>query len=216
MRILSTNLSIPQTIIWNEKEEQTGFYKKPVTGPVFLGFLGVNNDCVIDTVHHGGIEKACYIYSYDHYDFWKTKYPNLNFEYGMFGENLTVENLDESKIFIGDTYRIGEALIQVSQPRQPCYKLGIRFEDINIITEFVNAPFPGIYIRVLEEGFVKVGDKAIRISEEQNSFSVAELYALIYSKTPDMTQIEKALNDEFLSDGVKKYIIRKFYPENNN
>jgi len=216
MRVISTNLSVSQTIFWNGKEEQTGIYKKAVPHPIFVGFNGVNKDCVVDTVHHGGLEKACYIYSYDHYNFWKSKFPNLNFEFGIFGENITVEGLDESKIFIGETFRLGEALIQISQPRQPCYKLGIRFEDKSIINEFIQAPFPGIYVRVLEEGFVKVGDQSEKIFEEPDSFTVAELYSLIYSKSPDMKMVETALEAKFLAESVKKYLKRKFYTEENN
>jgi len=129
MDIISTNIGSPVLVEWNGQQIETGIYKYSTHSPIFLGEEDVFEDHVINRKYHGGPDKACYLYSANHYPFWKDKFPKLDWQWGMFGENLTVEGLDESKVKIGDVYRIGTAVVQVSQPRQPCFKLGIRFED---------------------------------------------------------------------------------------
>ena len=167
MKVISTNISESKTILWKGKEEQTGIYKKSVP-EIFLGKSDVVNDSVIERKYHGGIDKACYLYSTDHYDFWKEKYPNLNWHFGMFGENISVEGLNEKELYIGDTLKIGEAIIQVSEPRMPCYKLGYRFGTQKMIKEFTQSTFCGVYTRVLQEGFVKPDDELILIDKKSN------------------------------------------------
>jgi len=134
MKIISTNISNPKMVIWKNREVVTGIYKEPVDHAITLEKTDVKGDHVIDRRYHGGEDKACYLYSADHYPFWKERYPSLNWQYGMFGENLTVKGLEEEKINIGDTYKVGTAIVQVAQPRQPCFKLGIKFEDQSAIS----------------------------------------------------------------------------------
>lgn len=215
MKIISINIGKPQIITVNDKEELTGYFKKPVNQSAFLGIDGVKNDTVIDKIHHGGKDKACYLYSCNHYNFWKKKYANLNWDFGMFGENLTIEGLDESQLRIGDVYSIGDALIQVSQPRQPCYKMGIKFNDPNIVPEFRDAPYPGVYVRVLKEGHVNNGDEFHLTASDKNAHSVLEIYELLYQTNPDKNEIQKAMKNEFLSDSAKKYLIEKQKPQLN-
>jgi MOSC domain-containing protein YiiM len=152
MHVVSTNVGDAVTITFNGKEVHTGIFKHPVSGPIRLGKEDVEGDSVIDRRHHGGLDKACYLYSADHYPFWRGLYPHLDWQWGMFGENLTVAGLDESELRIGDTFRIGTAIVQVSQPRQPCFKHGVRFGDPDAVKKFIEAEKPGVYVRVLEEG----------------------------------------------------------------
>ena len=155
MKIISTNIGNPTTFLWNGKHEKTGIYKYPTSESLFLGKTDVDKDTVIDRKHHAGEHKACYLFSSDYYGYWKNLYPQLNWDWGMFGENLTVEGMDESKIRIGDVYKIGAALVQVSQPREPCYKLGIRVGNQEILKQFIDYGHPGTYVRILVEGQVK-------------------------------------------------------------
>src|SRR5665811_846906 len=127
MKIISTNIGEARTINWKNREVKTGIFKFPVNEPIFLGKENVENDNVIDRRYHGGIDKACYLYSAEHYNYWQKKYPKLEMPWGMFGENLTVEGLHEATINIGDIFKIGETVVQATQPRQPCFKLEFRF-----------------------------------------------------------------------------------------
>jgi len=178
MKVLSVNIGELQEISFRGKTELSGYFKKQIHQPIFLGKTGVQNDSVFDRVNHGGENKACYLYSFDHYAFWKIKYPHLNWNYGIFGENITVEGMDESKLKIGDEIRIGDAIVQVTQPRIPCYKMGIRFNDQSIIKEFYDNPYPGFYVRVLKEGYVKEEDELIILKSDPESLSVTEKFKL--------------------------------------
>lgn len=161
-------------------------------------------------LHHGGIDKACYMYSFDHYAFWQKLYPNLDWKNGMFGENITVENLNEAEIKIGDVFKIGTAVVPVTQPRQPCYKLGIKFENQKIVDEFRNSPYPGVYLRIWEEGFVTKNNEFQLIKTNNNALSVLEVFQLIYAKNPKKEVLEKALVDVYLAENVKNYLNNKF------
>lgn len=210
MNIVSVNRSEPRTITINGRDEVTGYFKKPVNESLYLMPEGVQHDHVADLVHHGGADKACYLYSFDHYPFWKERYPDLDWRFGMFGENLTVENLDERKIHIGDTFRAGTAVIQVSQPRQPCYKMSYQFNDPKMADHFRKESCPGIYVRVLKAGTVSAGDELVALSVNENSLTVAEIFRLIYDMTPEQTTLDRALADPLLAGSVKKYLRNKF------
>jgi MOSC domain-containing protein YiiM len=206
MQIISTNIGQPETIEWRGQKVQTGIYKFSVDSSIFLGDEDVENDHVLDRRYHGGIDKACYLYSADHYPFWQNKFPDQDWKWGMFGENLTVEGLDESEIRIGDQYKIGEALVQVSQPRQPCFKLGVRFGDQSVVDEFWESPFPGVYVRVLQSGNVKKGDEIILIDRAPDSLSVAQVFSIFRSNRTNKELILKAIAEPFLADSCRKDI----------
>ncbi|MGB5364110.1 MAG: MOSC domain-containing protein [Aureibaculum sp.] len=176
MKVVSVNIGEKRTIQWRKKVVETGIFKYPSDTPIFLDKEDVLNDAVVDRKHHGGIEKAVYGYSENYYEFWRQLYPNLNWNYGMFGENLTITNLDETKIYVGNIYKIGEANIEVTKPREPCYKLGIRFNDPAIIKQFWNSTKSGIYFKVLQPGFVDKNDKLILIKEAVNTTTIADVY----------------------------------------
>ncbi len=209
MKIVSVNISKPQHIEYNGRQELTGYFKNPVGHPVRLTPEGVSGDHVSDRQHHGGADKACYLYSVDHYDFWKQQYPDLPWNFGMFGENLSVAGLDESAVHIGDVLQAGTALLQVSQPRQPCYKLGLRFRDAGMIKNFRNAPYPGIYTRVLQEGQVKKGDEMVQ-TDRGSDFSIAEVFHLLYHGEDNPGRIGVLLENIWLPEKVKNYLRKKY------
>ena len=138
MKIKSTNIGQEKTLEWKGKTITTGICKKPVEGPILLDSFIVKGDFIKDKKHHGGIDKACYTYGENYYDYWKCLYPDLDWTYGMFGENLTISDLDESQILIGDIYKVGEAIIQVSQPRQPCNTFAAWFQSTEVIKRFID------------------------------------------------------------------------------
>lgn len=210
MKIISTNLATPTTFIWNGKEEQTGIFKKPVTEPLFLDTNNVSNDTVIDRVHHAGVNKACYLFASDHYLYWKALYPDLDWNWGMFGENLTVEGLDEASIRVGNIYKLGTALIQVSQPREPCFKLGVRFGTQDVLRQFIDHKKPGTYVRILEKGNVKTGDVLELQEQSENELTIQQFYELLYMRNKPKELIELFMSNpsvpQYKKDRYKKYL----------
>lgn len=206
MQIISTNIAQPTTIQWRGQEVLTGIYKYAVDTPIFLNTEDVDNDHVLDRRYHGGVDKACYLYSSDHYPFWKDKFPELKWEWGMFGENLTVKGLIESVVRIGDRFQIGGAIVQVSQPRQPCFKLGVRFGDQKVVDDFWNLPFPGVYVRVLQPGNVAKGDRLTLLESNQDSLSVSQVFSIFRSNRTDINLIKKAIDEPFLAESCRKDI----------
>ena len=196
MKIIATNIAKPTTIVWNGKTQTTGIYKYPTKEGIYLNKEEVKGDEVSDRKHHGGIFKACYLFSEDHYAYWQNLYPNLDFNYGIFGENLTVKGLDETKISVGDIYKIGTALVQVTQPREPCFKLGIRFGTQAILKQFIKHARPGTYVRVLEEGLIKPGDKMILEQAATNSLTTTQLFSLLFAKQKDQSQLALIVNND--------------------
>ncbi len=210
MRIISTNLGTSTSFIWNGKEEQTGIFKKPVSQPLFLNTNDVSDDTIIDRVHHAGINKACYLFASDNYPYWKKLYPDLDWDWGMFGENLTIEGLDESTLRVGDIYKIGTAVVQVSQPREPCYKLGIRFGTQDILRQFIDHNRPGTYIRVLEEGEVKTGDSLELIEQSQNTLTTRQFYELMFMREKPKELLALFMNNpsvpQYKKERYKKFL----------
>ena len=196
MQIISTNIAKPTTFIWNGKEETTGIFKKPTDQPIYLTKNDVVNDEVSDRLHHGGFYKACYIFSAEQYPYWKSLYPELDWGWGMFGENLTVADFDENDVFLGDIYKVGEATVQVSQYREPCYKFGYKFGSQRVIKQFIEHGFGGTYLSILEEGHVAVNDKYTLLERTQHKLSVASLFHLVYAKEKEQELVKIAANSK--------------------
>ena len=176
MIVISVNIGEKKTINYKGRIIETGIFKKPVNHPIFLGEEDVENDAVIDRRYHGGIDQAVYAYSKNHYKYWKELYPNLDWNYGMFGENLTISNLEETEIQVGNTYKLGEALLEVTKPRQPCMKLGLVFGTQKILKQFWNSTKSGIYFKVLQTGNVAVNDELVLIKKREGSLTISEVY----------------------------------------
>ena len=210
MQVLSTNIGNLTKINWNGKELSTGIFKHPTSSPLVLEIEKVAKDSIADRKVHGGIYKACYLFSAEHYPYWKNRYPDLDWNWGMFGENLSVSGMDESEIRIGDTYKIGSALVQISQPREPCFKLGIRFGTQQILKEFIDYGFPGTYVKILEEGQVSSRDRLTLIQPSVNLLTVQQFFKLLYTKEKDEKIIRLAIENlalpEYKRERLKKYL----------
>jgi MOSC domain-containing protein YiiM len=204
MKVVSTNIARPRQISWKGKMEYTGIYKEAVSEPIYLGKKEVRGDTIVHARVHGGIDKACYLFSTDQYNYWKEKYPDLDWGWGMFGENLSVSGLDESMLRIGDVLQIGHALAEVSEPREPCYKLGIKFGNQEIIREFVTHGYPGTYVRILEEGLVAQGDAVLLVRQSDNPLTVKAFFELRYMQEKDPDMLKMALDNPALSSRKKE------------
>ena len=208
MKIISTNIAKPRTVSWRGRQIQTGIYKEPTNMPIFLGKEDVANDTVIDRKHHGGEFKACYLFGADYYEDWKKKYPELDWNWGMFGENLTVEGLEENQLQIGAVYNLGEAVVQITEPRQPCYKLGIKFGTQKVIVEFLEYGHPGTYVRILQEGNVAKGDTLKLQKAGPNALNVAQFNTLVNQKIKDKELVSLAIaNDSIRQE--KRELLKK-------
>jgi MOSC domain-containing protein YiiM len=210
MKVVSVNRSVPREIIFQGKTEKTGYYKEPVASAINLTKNGVENDHVADLVHHGGIHKACYIYSLEHYDYWKPHPALSDGSFGVFGENITALGMREADTHIGDVFSIGTAEVEISQPRQPCYKMGLRFGDPEMVQRFRLGPHPGFYVRVVREGTAAAGDAIERIHHHRDALTLTEVFALLYAQHPNPEHLRRALDEPLLAPNVKQYLEKKF------
>jgi len=176
MKIIATNLGEKKEVIWKGKPMITGIFKFSVDTPIFLDTEDVKGDTICDRKHHGGIDQAVYAYSEKHYEYFKKLHPDLDWQLGMFGENLTMDDLDETNIHVGDTFKVGETILEVTKPRQPCKTLGVRFSDMKIVKQFWNSTFSGVYFKVLQTGFVKTGDIFYQIKSCPENPTIAAVY----------------------------------------
>ena len=204
MKVISTNIAQPTTFIWNAKEVTTGIYKKPTNGSIYLGKTDVKGDTVSNRKVHGGEFKACYLFSADQYRYWQELYPHLEWTFGMLGENLTVKGLDEQQLFIGDIYKLGNALVQITQPREPCFKFAYKFGSNAVLQQFINHGFSGTYVKVLEEGDVNIDDTFQLVEHQPNGITVFQLFELLYAENKNKAHIESLLNNNALPENLKK------------
>jgi MOSC domain-containing protein YiiM len=210
MKILSVNIGAERTIQWKKETYTTGIFKEPVEGSIFLDNRGVSGDHINNLKVHGGIDKACYAYGENYYDYWKGLYPELKWTYGMFGENLTVSDVDETEILIGDIYKIGDAIVQVSQPRQPCNKFAAKFGSTELIRQFIDYEHPGIYFRVIQSGNVQPGDELMLDLRNNEALSLQQIFQLLYAKKEKVNEelAEQAIFDPNLAGSAKDSIRR--------
>jgi MOSC domain-containing protein YiiM len=199
MKLISVNVALPREIRIQDSLVSTGIFKQPVAGPVRVRTLNLDGDRQADLRVHGGPDKAVYVYPSEHYEFWQRELGGNPLPWGAFGENLTVEGLLEKKIFIGDEIAIGSAVFQVTQPRQPCFKLAAKFQRDDMIKRFLDSRRTGFYFRVLQEGSLQAGDSIMILRSDPQRVSVREIMDLYLSKTPERSLIERALSVEALS-----------------
>jgi MOSC domain-containing protein YiiM len=205
MKIVSVNVGLPREVNWQGKVVTTGIFKKPVDGPVTMRTLNLDGDAQADLTVHGGASKAVYAYPSEHYGYWRTELPGVDLPWGMFGENFTTEGLLEEAIYIGDKFRIGETEVMVTEPRMPCYKLGIKFGRADIIKRFLASRRTGFYFAVVREGMVGAGDAAELIGREQQEISVADITRLYAFEKDDLKSLRRAIEVEALPDNWKGY-----------
>jgi len=196
-------------ISWQGKTWQTGIFKREQTDFITVTKNGVLNDVVVDIRYHGGEHLAVYGFSKKHYSFFQKYYQNISFYNGIFGENLTIDDLDETTLKIGDTFQIGSAILQISQPRLPCKTLNAVFKSNKMIQLFLNSTYSGVYFRVLMEGEIYKNDKLVLLNRENNSINVSDIYSLFTTNKKNKELIKESLNLETLSPKIKKDIQRK-------
>jgi MOSC domain-containing protein YiiM len=182
MKIISTNVSKAKTILHNGKEIRTGIFKVPTCDKVIIEKINIIGDEQADLINHGGEHKAVYAFSANHYDYWRSALKNNNLSSGMFGENFTISNFSEENINIGDQFRIGTALLEVSQPRVPCFKLGIALDNKEVLKLFTQNCSTGVYFRVLEPGMAKTGDTVSIEKKSTHEISIKKLFQAYFDK----------------------------------
>lgn len=208
MKIRSTNIAEPAVISWKGENLPTGIFKKVRPEGIYLSPEGVRGDTIGNRKVHGDALKAAYLFSSGEYPYWKSLYPALDWESGMFGENLTVEGLDEGGLVMGSTYRIGEALVRITTPREPCYKLGIRFGDQGIIQKFVERERPGTYVAVLEAGHIKPGDPVQLIETGEHHLSIRDFYRMWYAREKEQGVLALALKVPWLPASTRQQLLK--------
>jgi ferredoxin-NADP reductase/MOSC domain-containing protein YiiM len=203
-RLLSVNVGLPRDIAWQGKTVHTGIWKTPVEGPCMVRRLNIDGDGQGDLAGHGGERRAVFVYQMDSYRYWQSQLGRNDFVYGQFGENFTVDGLSDAEVCIGDRYRIGGALFEVTQPRVTCYRLGIRMNQPDMAALVVKDGRPGFYFRVLEEGKVQAGDEITQVMSGPERMSVSEIDALLYMPGHPRDQLERALRIPTLSVGWRR------------
>ena len=200
-RLLSVNVGLPRDIAWQGKTVHTAVWKAPVQGRRMVRRLNIDGDGQGDLAGHGGEHRAVMVYQIDSYSYWQTRLGRDDFSYGQFGENFTVEGLSDDEVCIGDRYRIGGALFEVTQPRVTCYRVGIRMNEPQMAALLVAHGKPGFYFRVLEEGEVGAGDEIVQVAAGPERMTVTEIDALLYKPGHPSSEIERALRISALSAG---------------
>jgi len=209
MKIVSVNVGLPQLVLRNGEPVSTGIFKEPVAGRVMMRALNLDGDRQADLSVHGGPEKAVYVYPSEHYAFWKQELPDMNLPWGMFGENLTATGLFETDINIGDKFRVGTAEVMVTQPRMPCYKLGIRFGRTDIIKRFLISERSGFYLSVLKEGEVCAGDEFQLLEKNASGVRVVDVTRLYSSEKRNVELLRRAIATEALPDSWREYFLKR-------
>src|ERR671918_2606855 len=203
-KIVSLNIGLPRRVAFNGQVVTTGIFKEPTDGHVMIRRLNLDGDRQADLTVHGGVDKAVYSYAAEHYDYWRGELPSMNLPWGMFGENLTTQGLLEDNVNIGDTLQVGSAKLMVTQPRMPCYKLGVRFGRMDIVRRFMASGRSGIYFKVLQEGQVEAGDKIKIIRKDENNVTVKDIVSLyVRDNDEDIETMRRATKIEALPEGWK-------------
>jgi ferredoxin-NADP reductase/MOSC domain-containing protein YiiM len=202
-RLLSLNVGLPQDVAWHGRTVRTAVWKRPVDGPRQVRRLNIDGDGQGDLAGHGGLNRAVFVYQTDSYQYWQQQLGRQDFEYGQFGENFTVSGLGDDEVCIGDRYRVGEALFEVTQPRVTCYRVGIRMDDPRMPALLVSHHRPGFYLRVLREGPVQAGDEIVKVASGPQAMTVAEVDGLLYLPGHSPQRVRRALRIPALSAGWK-------------
>ena len=202
-RLVSVNVGLPRDISWEGKTVHTAIWKSPVVGRCAVRRLNLDGDGQGDLAGHGGEHRAVFVYQVDSYRYWEKQLRRNDFSIGQFGENFTVEGLADDEVCIGDRYRIGSALFEVTQPRVTCYRVGIRTNEPRMAALLVQHHRPGFYFRVLEEGQVGAGDEIVKVAGGPLHMTVAQTDALLYLPGPSRTGLQNAVEIPALSEGWK-------------
>jgi MOSC domain-containing protein YiiM len=205
MKLISVNVGLPKLVLNHGEPVSTGIYKLPVTKRIALRKLNLDGDRQSDLSVHGGPDKAVYGYPSEHYEFWKSEFPDMDLPWGMFGENFTTEGMFESDLDIGDKFKVGTATVMVTQPRLPCYKLGIKFGRTDILRRFLQSGRTGFYFSVVNEGEVGVGDELELLEKNSQSVKLSDITRLYVSAKHDVALLKRAIGVEALPESWRRY-----------
>jgi MOSC domain-containing protein YiiM len=208
MKLVSVNVGLPRDVMWRGRNVTTGIFKQPVEGRVALRELNLDGDRQADLSVHGGKDKAVYCYLLTHYDYWKRELPHRELPMGSFGENFTADGLSEDSVHLGDQFSVGSALVVVTQPRLPCYKLGVRFQSDDMVKRFLVSGRTGFYFAVTREGEVGAGDDMGVIARDPNQVPVSEITRLYIAKRfdeDDLASVRRALRVAALPESWKAH-----------
>ena len=209
MRIVSVNVGLPRDVLWHGRNVTSAIFKQPVPGRVALRKLNLDGDRQADLTVHGGEHKAAYCYPLEHYSDWKKELPGRELPLGIFGENFTTEGLLEDSVHIGDQFSVGSAEVVATQPRMPCYKLGMRFEADDMVKLFLASGRTGFYLAVTREGEVGAGDEIALIAREPHAVPISEITRLYVAKRyseDDAASIEGVLEVPAFPEDWKSYL----------
>jgi MOSC domain-containing protein YiiM len=218
MLLISVNCGLPRKVDWHGRVVTTGIYKTPVKGRVVLRTLNLDGDRQADLTVHGGAAKAVYCYPLAHYAYWKEQLPEREFPLGVFGENFTADGLTEDSAHLGDRFSVGSAEVVVTQPRLPCYKLGVRFESDEMVKRFLVSRRTGFYFAVVQEGEVGSGDEIRLVGRESNAVPVSEITRLYVAKKftkEDLDILRRISNVDALPESWKKYLAERLQRTNS-
>ncbi len=208
MKLISLNTGLPREVTWRGMNVTTGIFKQAVAGRVALRKLNLDGDRQADLAVHGGEYKAVYCYSLAHYDYWKKELPGRELPMGSFGENFTIDDVVEDSVHLGDRFSVGSAEVVVTQPRLPCYKLGVRFQSDDMVKRFLASGRMGFYLAVTREGEVGAGDEVKVIARDPNAVPVTEITRLYIAKrygNDELTSVRRALQVAALPESWKEY-----------
>jgi MOSC domain-containing protein YiiM len=206
MRILSVNVGLPRLVEWGGRTISTGMFKQPVAGPVSMTLLNLTGDRQADLTVHGGPDKAIYAYDTAHYAYWRNEISQDDWTPGLFGENLTTEGLSESEVRIGDLFQVGSARLRAVQPRFPCYKLNVRFNNTGMVRQFARSGRCGIYFRVVEAGVVQTHDEITLLEAARTTITIQEVDRFILNRTVDEDFRSRLLALPYLPDSLKMHL----------
>lgn len=194
MRLVSINVGLPREVEWRGKPVTTAIFKSPVAGPVVLEPLNLAGDRQADPAVHGGVHKAVYAYPAEHYAFWRAELPDAELAWGGFGENFTVEGFQEDRLFVGDRLRVGGAELRVTEPRVPCFKLGLRFGDTQMVKRFLASGRSGFYLAVERPGLVEAGQPFEWIERPAHGLTIAHMARIYAGELDDSATIQRLLD----------------------
>jgi MOSC domain-containing protein YiiM len=205
MKLISVNVGLPREVSWKGKIVTTGIFKEPVSERVMVRSLNLDGDGQADLTVHGGVDKAVYVYPFEHYDYWRAELPDIELPLGVFGENFTITGLREEEVNIGDHFHIGTVKLMVTQPRLPCYKLGIRFGRPDMVKRFLASRRTGFYFRVLQEGEVGAGDTLELVSRDDKNITVANITQLYTREQNNPDLLHRAAQLQALPESWRDY-----------
>jgi MOSC domain-containing protein YiiM len=216
LKVISVNVGLPREITWKGRIVSTGIFKEPVAGRVAVRRLNLDGDRHADLTVHGGPDKAVYVYPSEYYQYWREQFPDMDLPWGMFGENLTVQGIVDARVFIGDQFRVGSALLEVRQPRLPCYKLGIKFQRDDILKRFLKSELTGFYFAVREEGEVAAGDTISLVSREAHGVSVTDITRLNSIEKRNQEKLRRAIAVRSLPEDWREYFSERLQHLSNS